>query len=81
MPQGMMPLDFIAMIRSGQNPEQIMLNLLEQRAGDNPIAKNVLELAKDNQTSAIEQFARNFVQSQGKDFDTEFNSFKRKFGL
>lgn len=78
----MMPLDFISMIKRGQNPQQLILSFLEQRAGENnPLAANILEMAKENNTQAIEQFARNYLQSQGKDFDTEFNSFRQKFGL
>lgn len=78
----MMPLDFINLIKSGQNPQQLMLSFLEQRAGENnPAAANILNMAKENKTEAIEQFARNYLKSQGKDFDTEFNSFRRKFGL
>ena len=42
---------------------------------------SILELAKENRTSEIEQVARNLYAERGLDFDSEFNSFKQKFGL
>jgi hypothetical protein len=55
--------------------------MLEQQSQNNPIANNLLNLAKNNQTAEIEQVARNMLKEQGKDFDKEFNDFKRMFGL
>ena len=45
------------------------------------MATNLLEMAKQGDSASLEQFARNYVKSQGKDFDTEFNAFKQMFGL
>ena len=74
---GMNPMDIIAMIRSGQNPKQIMLSILEEGvAANNPMAANLLDLAKNNRTADIEKIARNLCAERGIDFDKEFNSFK-----
>jgi hypothetical protein len=40
-----------------------------------------LDLVKQNKKADIEQFARNYFASQGKDFDAEFNAFKETYGL
>ena len=70
------PMDIIQMIRSGRNPEQIMLSLLEDGAAQsNPIAANLVQLAKQNRTADIEKIARNLCAERGIDFDKEFNSF------
>ena len=42
---------------------------------------NLKNLAKEGRTADIERFARNLAESQGLDFDKEFNAFRRKFGL
>ena len=42
---------------------------------------NLLELAKENRTSEIEQVARNLYAERGLDFDSEFNNFKQKLGI
>lgn len=68
------------MQRSG-SPQQFLINLLEQQKGNNPILVNLLQLAKKNDTKSIEQIARNICNEKGVDFDTEFNNFKKQFGL
>ena len=75
------PQDLIKMIKNGQNPQQLLLNILEESAQSNPLTANLLELAKQGDSASLEKFARNYVQSQGKDFDTEFNAFRQQFGL
>ena len=80
----MYPVDpkmLIQMIRQGQNPQQIMLNLLEQQASSTPLGKNLIDLAKQNKTAEIEQIARNLARERGIDYDKEFNAFKQKLGL
>ena len=75
------PVDLIRMIKGGTNPQQLMLSVLEQRASGNPVYSNLVQLAKENKTAEIEQFARNLAQSQGVDFDKEFNAFRKTLGL
>lgn len=71
----------IQMIKNGQNPQQVMINLLQNQMHNTPMGVNLLQLAKQNRTAEIEQIARNIVKSQGKDFDVEFKAFKNKLGL
>ena len=76
------PIELISQIRQGQNPQQLMLNILESEAAINPIMGNLLTLAKDNRTADIEAFARNIAKERGIDFEKEFSRFKKQyFGL
>lgn len=75
------PIELIQLIKSGSNPQQLMLGILEQNAASNPVYQNLMQLAKENKTAEIEQFARNLAQAQGLDFDKEFNAFKKRLGL
>lgn len=75
------PRQFIQMIRSGKNPEQLMISYLESQAQSNPMSANLLTMAKNGDSAGLEQFARNFMASQGKDFDTEFKAFRQQLGL
>lgn len=78
----MNPMQLMQMIRSGQNPQQIAMNLLQQGdIGNTPMGKNLLDLAKNGKTADIEQIARNLAKQQGIDFDKEFASFKQMLGL
>lgn len=75
----MNPMDFLSMIKNGQNPQQMMLNILQQ--GNNPMSQNLFNLAKQGNTAQIEQIARNLCAQRGVDFDREFNSFKQQLGI
>lgn len=75
------PMQLIQMIKSGKNPQQLMLSILEQQSQNNPMYQNLMMLAKNNRTSDIEQIARNLAKERGIDFDKEFNAFRRQFGL
>ena len=75
------PAQLIQMIKNGQNPQQLLMNILEGQAANSPMGANLLNLAKNNKTAEIEQIARNIAQTRGIDFDQEFNAFKRTMGI
>ena len=68
-------------MRQGKNPQAIMLSMLQQQAGNNPISQNLLKMAQNNDTKGIEQFARNLCAQRGLDFDKELANFKKQLGL
>ena len=75
----MNPMQIIQMIKSGSNPQQLIMSFLQQQ--NNPMANNLLQMAENGNTSGIEQIARNICAQKGLDFDKEFNSFKRQLGI
>jgi hypothetical protein len=75
------PTQILSMIKGGKNPQQLVMNILEQQAQNNPMGANLLQLVKDNKTADIEQIVRNYAKSQGVDFDKEFNAFKQMLGI
>ena len=75
------PMQIIQAIRQGQNPEQLMLKIMEGQMGSTPLGANLLQLAKQNRTSEIEQIARNLFASKGLDFDKEFKAFRNNLNL
>lgn len=76
------PAQILQMIQSGNNPQQVLMNVMQEMAQNkNPMMANLLDLARNNNTAEIEQIARNACRERGKDFDTEFNSFKRNLGF
>lgn len=81
MVQQVNPNVLIQMIKNGSNPQQLLLNILEGKAQENPIYQNLMVMAKQNKTADIEKFARNLVESQGLNFDKEFNAFRQRLGL
>ena len=75
------PNELIAMIKQGQNPQQLMMNVLESRIGNTPFGQNLLNLARAGRTDEIERIVRNLVAQQGLDYDKEFNAFRKSLGL
>lgn len=74
-------MQFIQMMRNGQNPQTMIMNMLQQQAGNSPIGQNLLRLAQNNDKQGIEQIARNLCAQRGLDFDKEFAAFKQQIGL
>ena len=72
--------NFMQMARNG-NPQQMVMNMLQQNARGNPIFANILSLAQNGNTQEIENIVRNMARERGIDFDKEFNSFRQMFGL
>ena len=72
------PLILIQMIKQGQNPQQLLMSVLQGQAGMNPA---LINMVKEGRAKDIETFARNYFASQGKDFDSEFKRFKETYGL
>lgn len=79
--QNFNPMQVIQAMMRGQNPQQIVMNILQQRMGQTPMGQNLLNLAQNNKTAEIETIARNICQQRGVDFDKEFNAFKNQLGL
>ena len=80
MSSNMNPIQLMQMLKSG-NPQSFVFHMLEQNAQNNPFFANILQLAKSNKTSEIEQIAINMCKEKGIDFNKEFNSFKNNLGL
>ena len=80
----MYPVDpkmLIQMIRQGQNPQQLMISILQGQTYNNPLGKNLLNLAQSGQTNELEKVIRNmYAQQGGKNFDQDFEAFKRAIG-
>ena len=75
------PMQLIQQIKNGQNPQQLMLSVLENQMKGTPMGTNLLNLARNNQTAEIEKIARNIMQHRGLDYDKEFNAFKHMLGF
>ena len=75
------PNMLLQMIKQGQNPQQLMLSILQGQA-NTPLTQNLLNLARNGQTEEIEKIVRNiYAQQGGTNFDQEFEAFKRAMGL
>lgn len=67
------------MVKTGQNPQQLIMNFLQNQSS--PMGQNLLKLAQAHDTQELEKIARNMCESKGLDFDKEFTAFKKTLGL
>ena len=74
-------LKILAAIKNGQNPQQLIMSVLEGEMSNTPMRQNLLRLAKEQRGDEIEKIARNLCAQRGLDFDKEFMSFKQRIGL
>lgn len=77
----MNPMQLIAMLRGGGNPQQLVMSLLQNEMGNTPMGQNLLSLAQKGDAPQIEEIARNICKQKGVDFDKEFNAFKQLLGI
>lgn len=63
------PMQLIQLIKGGQNPQQLVMNILQQKSQTNPILNNAMNLAQNGNRSALENLARNLAEQRGLDFD------------
>lgn len=75
------PMKLILAIKNGQNPQQLIMSVLENEMASTPMGANLLSLAKEGRTADIEQIVRNISKQRGIDFDKEFPAFKERLGL
>lgn len=73
--------EIIQFIKSGNNPEQMIMSMLQTNSKNNPVMMNILQLAKQGNYKQIEQVARNLAQQRGVDFDKEFTNFRKTLGI
>lgn len=73
------PMQLIQLIKSGNNPQQLLMSIFQQQGNNNPILNNAMNLAQKGDVSALEMIARNIAQQRGLDYDQEFANFKNLF--
>lgn len=61
------------------NPIQMIKNAILNRQINNPVLKEVINKAQNGDSKGVEEFARNLLKEQGRDFDKEFNQFMKNF--
>ena len=69
------PIQIINMMKN-KNPQELIMSMI---GNQNPMFNNLIQLAKNNNKSAVENIARNICKEKGIDYDKEFTSFMENF--
>ena len=73
------PMQLIQLITGGYNPQQLMMSVLQQQGGSNPILQNALGMAQNNNLSGLEVLARNLAAQRGLNYEEAFAQFMSNF--
>lgn len=71
------PMQIINMLKGAKTPKEAVISMV--KSNNNPMVKNLVEMAEKGNTEGVENFARNFLKEQGRDFDKEFSEFTKNF--
>jgi hypothetical protein len=71
------PMQFMNMLNGIKNPKDAVINMI--KSNNNPMIKNLVEMAENGNSKGVEEFARNLYAQQGRDFDKEFGEFMNNF--
>ena len=71
------PMQFINMLKGIKSPKDAVINMI--KTNNNPMVKNLVEMAEKGDSQGVENFARNMLKEQGRDFDAEMNEFMKNF--
>lgn len=71
------PMQFMNMLNGIKNPKDVVINMI--KSNNNPMVKNLVDMAEKGDNEGIEKFARNMFKEQGRDFDSEIKQFMNNF--
>ena len=71
------PMQIMNLLKGVKSPKDAVINMI--KSNNNPMVKNLVDMAEKGDNEGIEKFARNMFKEQGRDFDTEFSEFMRSF--
>ena len=71
------PMQFMNMLKGIKSPKDAVINMI--KSNNNPMIKNLVEMAEKGDNQGVENFARNLYAQQGRNFDDEFKNFMNNF--
>ena len=71
------PMQLVNMLKGIKNPKEAVINMI--KTNNNPMVKSLVEMAEKGDSQGVENFARNMLKEQGRDFDAEMNEFMKNF--
>lgn len=71
------PMQFMSMLKDVKNPKEAVINMFKQN--NNPMLKNLIEMAEKGQIEDLKNFGRNLYKDNGRNFDKELDEFMNNF--
>ena len=65
-----------------RSPQQFLQSMMgNSKIMQNPMARNIIDMAQKGDIEGIEQMGRNIAKEKGIDFDKAFSDFKKQFPI
>ena len=65
-----------------RSPQQFLQSMIgNSQVMQNPMARNIIDMAQKGDVEGIEQMGRNIAKEKGIDFDKAFSDFKKQFPI
>ena len=65
-----------------KSPQQFLQSMIgNSQVMQNPMARNIIDMAQKGDVEGIEQMGRNIAKEKGIDFDKAFSDFKKQFQI
>lgn len=77
----MNPMQLMQLMKNGGNPQQMIMNMMKQQAGSNPVINNALQMMEKGDNAGLENLARNLCKERNIDPDDALNQIKGQFGM
>lgn len=68
------PIELFQTLKKG-NPKEVAIQLIQNNFSNDPMAQNLLAMGLQGNQKGLEEFATDYFRQQGKDFQTELNTF------
>lgn len=77
----MNPMQLMQLMKNSGNPQQMIMNMMKQQAGSNPVINNALQMMEKGDNAGLENLARNLCKERNINPDEAFNQIKGQFGI
>lgn len=74
------PMQLISMAKSGNDPKEIAMQIIQQNFPNDPQMKTLLEYGEKGDINSIQNFAQQYLGQQGLDFNQEIGNFMKMIG-
>ena len=71
------PMQIINMLKGAKTPKEAVISMV--KSNNNPMIKNLIEMAEKGQIEDLKNFGRNLYKDNGRNFDEEFDNFMNNF--
>lgn len=77
----MNPVNILQMLNGSTNPQQTLVKIMRNQAGNNPVMNNALQMMEKGDNAGLENLARNLCRERNINPDEAFNQIKGQFGM